>query len=294
MFTNEENKSIARIIVAGASIDGTLNSADREMLSNALLKLNLEDLLAEVGFALEHDSGDFDIFEDTKKLIETLGDRSRQLSPLIFEIMAQCISGDRYISTQEATFLSTIARRLKLSTSVAGSILKKVLESKKSKLEISGQQIDALVHPHLKELLSFCGSEELVGEINADSIEERLYQAQKELGEVKEYKHEDIQKALITLGLNGSSSIDDAKDAWMSCLAKIKPAQLTNQGPTFVAAAINKAKAINDAYLLISEVDKSMSKKTTASNNLEHLKGIKERQDSFQKVDLEKDLAKIA
>lgn len=291
MFTLEERKAIARIIVAGASIDGTLNSHDRESLSKILNALQLTDVLAEVGFALDHDFGDFDIFHETKILNETLGERAKKLTPIIFEIITQCVSGDRFVSAQEATFLSTLARRLKLSTHIAGKILKGVLESKRSKLEINGDQIDALLHPHLKELLSFSGSEDLVGEIHEDSIEERLYQAQQELQTTDTYAIEDIQSALITLGLNSSSSIEDAKDAWASQLEEIKLHALLHQGPAFVSAALQRAGKINEAYLLLTRADSSIREKVSHTNEIEKLEGEIKRNQEYKKHDLEEDLA---
>ena len=278
MFSNEESKIIARLIVAGVSIDGSLNSKERESLAECILNQtyinsSLNTLVADVGYALDNDFGDFDIFQDSKNLLDKLGSRAVEISPKIFKLVSACVSGDRFISAQEASFLSALSRRLKISTPIAGKILKELIESKRGKIEVGGEQIDALIHPHLKELLSFSGSNELVGEIKEDSLEERIFQASQELSEIKKYSHEEIQNSLSALGLNSTSSIEDAKEIWQKSLASINLLKLSEQGETFVTAALNQAKIINDAYTLLVSVEKSIRLAESKKNDIEVLEG---------------------
>jgi len=291
MFSNEESKIIARLIVGATSIDGTLNSSERESLSNSLIEQGFASLVAEVGIALDDDFSDFDIFQESRNLLEKLGSKSIELNPKIFTIIASSISGDRFISEQEASFLSALSRRLKLSTIQAGKIIKEILEKKKGKLEISGDQVDALIHPHLKELLSFVGSADLVGTINSDSLEERIYQAKKELEDNSNFSKEEIDKALITLGLNSSSTIDDAKEIWQETLTSINLGKLIHQGVLFVSSAIEKARVINEAYELLVKVDKSLHTEKAKTNEIEILEQKRIREEEYQKKSIEPDLA---
>lgn len=290
MFTKEESKIIARLIVGAATIDGTLNSQEREQLSTALIEQGFTTVVAEVGAALDEDFGDFDIFRDSKKLLDALGSKAPTATPKIFKIIATSITGDRFVSEQEASFLSALSRRLKISTNVAGKILKEILEANKGKLEISGEQVDALIHPHLKELLSFIGSDELVGEIKEDSLDERLFQARKDLDKHQIVSKEEIDKALITLGLNPSSSIDDAKDAWENSLSSINFSKLIFQGINFVSAALTQAKTINDAYAILASADTSLKNAKVKKNEVEILAGKKKRAAEFVKESIAEQL----
>jgi len=283
MFTNEESKIIARLIVGAATIDGTLNAQERNQLSTTLIEQGFTTVVAEVGAALDDDFGDFDIFKDSRKLLEALGSKASAATPKIFKIIVTTIAGDRFISEQEASFLSALSRRLKLSTHVAGKILKEILDKNKGKLEISGEQVDALIHPHLKELLSFTGSDELVGEIKEDSLEERLFQARKDLANHEIASKEDIDKALITLGLNPSSSIDDAKEAWENSLSAINFSKLIYQGINFVSSALEQAKTINNAYAVLVSADSTLKNTKVRKNEIEILEGKKKRADEFVK-----------
>ena len=155
---------------------------------------------------------------------------------------------------------------------------------------MSGDQIDALIHPHLKELLSFAGSNELVGEIKEDSLEERLYQARKELGKTTSYTKEEIDSALITLGLNSSSTIEDAKEIWLTNLIAISPAKLVHQGPSFVTAGLEKAKLINDAYCLLVQVDKNLQISQSKKNEIEILEAKRKREEGFKSESLDEEI----
>jgi hypothetical protein len=290
MFSNQEAKIIARLIVGAASIDGTLNTKERELLSSSLIEQGFSTIVAEIGTALDDDFSTFDIFLESRTLLENLGSKSSELTPKIFKIIATSISGDRFISEQEASFLSALSRRLKLSTAQAGKIIKEILEKNKGKLEISGDQVDALIHPHLKELLSFTGSSNLVGEINSDSLEERIYQAKKELEENSSFSKEEIDKALLSLGLNSSSTIEDAKEIWQDTLSSINLSKLIHQGVIFVSSAIEKAKIINDAYELLVKVDKSLHTSKSKNNEIEILEEKRIREEQYQVKSLEPEL----
>ena len=51
------------------------------------------------------------------------------------------------------------------------------MASRRGRLEISGNQVDEMINPNLKKLLSFKGAEDLVGELADNSIEELMHNA---------------------------------------------------------------------------------------------------------------------
>jgi tellurite resistance protein len=271
MRSAQENRIIGKILVGAMCIDGTLNKKEREHVAQILTKRGAPELVADVGAALENDFGDLDLFKECRELLEHLGNKASTATPDIFKLVASVVASDRYVSAQEAQYLSALARRLKLSTQQSQTILKGIIEEKRSRLEISGDQVDALIHPHLKELLSFCGADEKVGELSENAIEEHLYEA--DFSGQDKITVEDVEKALTILGLSSSGgSLEEAEEVWKEIMEGIKLGQLAYQGAPFVGAALDRAQKIHGAYqtLLTFEEMRNAEKKKPDTSKEEH------------------------
>ena len=100
------------------------------------------------------------------------------------------IASDRFVSAQEASYLSAMAKRFRLPTEVSKEIFKTVMAERRGRLEVSAKDVDKFIHPHLKELLSFEGADEIVGELPEDSLEEMLHAAQETMEQGCSYSRE--------------------------------------------------------------------------------------------------------
>lgn len=268
MRSSQENRIIGRIIVGAMSIDGTLNKKEREHVAAILTKRGASDIVSYVGSALDEDLGDLDLFKECRELLEILGSKAQSSAPEIFRLVSSIIASDRFVSANEAQYLSALARRLKISTEKSRNILKEIIEEKRSKLEISGDQVDALIHPHLKELLSFCGAEDKVGELRENSIEEQLHHA--EFDNSTNISLEDVEKALATLGLSTTGgTLEEAEEVWREKMESVKLGQLAHQGASFVGAALLQATKIHNAYKTLLDFDMMIkAKKKKAREDL--------------------------
>lgn len=254
MRSSQENKIIGRIIVGAMCIDGTLNKKEREHVAQILTKLGAAELVAYVGVALDDDFGDLDLFQESRDLLQLLGANAEKATPEIFKLVASVIASDRFVSAQEAQYLSALARRLKLSPFQSQSILKEIIELKRGRLEISGNQVDALIHPHLKELLSFSGADEKVGALAENAIEEQLHHA--EFDASTNITPEDVEKALVILGLSTSGgSLEEAEEVWKEKMQSVKLGQLAHQGVSFVGPALEQALKVHSAYKILLDFD---------------------------------------
>jgi hypothetical protein len=254
MRSSQENRIIGRIIVGAMCIDGTLNKKEREHVAQILSKRGASELVAYVGTALDEDLGDMDLFKECRELLELLGSKAHSAAPDIFKLVTSVVASDRYVSSQEAQYLSALARRLKISTEKSRAILKEVIEEKRGRLEISGEQVDSLIHPHLKELLSFCGADEKVGALAENAIEEQLHHA--EFDNSVHITPEDVEKALVALGLSTSGgSLEEAEEVWKEKMESVKLGQLAYQGPSYVGAALEQAQKIHQAYQVLLDFD---------------------------------------
>ena len=105
----------ARLIVGAMTIDGSLSKAETEHVAATLHSIGMDELIGDIGVAIEEDDGSFNMFEECKNLMESLGSNATEMAPMIFRVITDVIASDRYISMNEATYLSGIARRLGLS-----------------------------------------------------------------------------------------------------------------------------------------------------------------------------------
>ena len=250
MSSAKQNQSIAKLIVGAMTIDGSLDKKEREKVAVTLEKIGMAELIADVGAAIEEDDGNFNMFQEASTLIASLGADSAEVAPLIFRIVTDVVANDRFVSMREAGYLSSLAKRLDVPTDQARMIFKQVLASRNSRLELSGEQIDEKIHPHLKELLSFQGAEKLVGELTADSLEAKMNEAESG-SEKPPVSREDLAKALTVLGLDGSASYDAAETVWKETIDNLNLPKMANLGETFVSAAISRIARINDAYKVV-------------------------------------------
>ncbi len=279
MASSAQNRHIARLLVGAMSIDGSLSKIEQEKVATSLKKLNKEELIAYVGAAIEDDMGDFNMFQECKELVESLGANAKDFTPLIFRMITEVIASDRFVSMQEASYLSAMAKRLQLSPDESKTIFKQVLAERRGRLEAAGSSVDALLHPHLKELLSFQGAEELVGEVRANSMEEMLYEAQQVLKETSNnLSLDDVERALAVLGLSGNATLDEAEEVWKETIDSLNLPKMANLGETFVTAALQRITQIHDAYKTVLHFNQEMEKAAKAQSETERLAKTIERQ----------------
>lgn len=250
MSSAKQNRHIARLIVGAMSIEGSLSEAERNKVAATLEKIGMVELIADVGAAIEEDDGSFNMFHECKELFLSLGSDARELCPLIFRVVCDVIASDRFVTAQEASYLSAMARRLELEDKLAQGIFKQVLAARKSRLEISANDVDEIIHPHLKSLLSFEGSENLVGRASENSIEEMIQQTQAR-GLGSHVSVDELSRALTVLGLPESSNLEDATEVWKATIDNLNLSKMADLGETFVSAAINRISRVNEAYKVI-------------------------------------------
>ncbi len=256
MSSAKQNHSIGRLIVGAMTIDGTLSKAERQKVAVTLEKIGMAELIADVGAAIEDDDGTFNMFHECRDLVASLGGDAAEVTPLIFRVVCDVIAADRFVSAQEATYLSAMAKRLNLSDDAATTIFKQVLAARRSRLEVAASGVDENLHPHLKKLLSFQGAEELVGRAGEGSIDEMIVTAQ-ESGE--NISVDDVTRALTVLGLSATAGLDDATEVWKETIDNLNLPKMANLGETFVSAAINRITRVNEAYKTILQFHQRLS-----------------------------------
>ena len=278
MSSIKQNRHIARLIVGAMSIDGFLSPEEQQKVAATLEELHMPELIADVGAALDNDCGTFNMFEESKELMDSLGSDAEELAPVIFRLIASVVASDRFVSTQEASYLSALARRFKLSTEKSKKLFKSVMAERRGRLEASGENINEEIHPHLKDLLSFRGADELVGELDEDSLEEKLHQAQAAMTEDCEYSSDDVLRALTVLGLDRTSTLESAKEVWRQTIDELELPKMAQLGETFVTAAINRITRINDAYKSVLHFHEHLESTKQAATDCERLQKKIERE----------------
>jgi hypothetical protein len=248
MSSAKQNRSIARLIVGAMSIDGTLDKKERDKVAATLEEIGMGELIADVGAAIEDDTSDLNLFQECKTLLELLGEAKEQLAPLIFRVVADVVASDRFVSSREAAYLSALARRLEMPAPMARAVLKQIMAERRGRLEIAGSRIDAAINPPLKDLLSFQGAEQLVGQLDASSIQALADDAQAALAEGERVSHDELERALAILGLTPSAKLADAENVWKETIANLDLPKMANLGETYVSAAINRITRVNQAY----------------------------------------------
>ena len=243
------------------SIDGSHSKAERDKVAATLERIGMGELAADVGAAIEDDDGTFNMFQECKELVASLGADAHEVTPLIFRVVCDVIASDRFVSAQEASYLSAMAKRLELGEEAATSIFKQVLASRKSRLEVAASGVDESIHPHLKKLLSFPGAEDLVGRSTEGSIDEMIYQAQSKGSEISV---DDVARALTVLGLPDTAKIEHATEVWKETIDNLNLPKMANLGETFVSAAINRITRVNEAYKTIVHFHESMGSRRAA------------------------------
>ncbi len=247
MSSASVNKSISRLIVGAMSIDGELNEEERLRVAKILDFIGMPDLIADVGAAIESTSGQFDLYKECRLVKELIKDELKETAPLIFRTVSDVLAVDRFLSTEEALYLSSMARQLGISSKVSKQILKEVMTNRRARLQKSAKDIDADFNPQLRELLSFEGADDLVGEVSEDELGELFHNTKDDV----DITREEMQEALIILGLKPNSTIDDAKKVWLDTINTLDLPKMSTLGETFVTAAINRITKVNSAYRTI-------------------------------------------
>lgn len=261
MSSAKQNRHIARLIVGAMSIDGSLSKAEREKVAGTLDRIGMGELIGDVGIAIEDDDGAFNMFQECKDLQASLGNEAQEVTPLIFRVVCDVIASDRFVSAQEASYLSAMAKRLELTEQTATTIFKQVLASRKSRLEVAASGVDESIHPHLKKLLSFPGAEDLVGRSTEGSIDEMIHHAQERGAAISV---DDVARALTVLGLPETAKLNDATEVWKETIDNLNLPKMANLGETFVSAAINRITRVNEAYKTILHFHDSMGTRRAA------------------------------
>lgn len=257
MSSAKQNRSIARLIVGAMSIEGSFDKAESEKLARTLAEIGMAELIADVGSVIESSEHEgANLFKECADLRESLGSDADELAPMIFRIICDALMSDRFLSYRESAYLSAMARRLEIPTLVAQNILKQVMALRRGRLEIAGRQIDSSVNPHLKELLSFKGAEELVGEASHDSLSEMFHNANLAIAEGERVSHDEFERAMAVLGLEGNAKLRDATEVWKETINNLNLPKMADVGETFVSAAIARITRINDAYKVILDYNK--------------------------------------
>lgn len=277
MSSARQNRHIARLIVGAMSIDGSLSRGEQKKVAKNLEEVGMPELIADVGAAIEEDGGNFDMYQECRELLETLGKDAAELAPIMFRMICDVIAHDRFVSAQEATYLASIGRRFKLSAEDSRSIFKQVMAANRSRLEISGDDIDEMINPHLKELLSFEGADELVGELPENSMDEMLHQAKETLASETSITVEEVERSLAVLGLDRTSTLDSAEEVWTETIENLNLPKMAGLGETYVTAAINRIARINDAYKTILHFHEHLEAKDHAKQDVENLERQIER-----------------
>jgi hypothetical protein len=140
-----------------------------------------------------------------------------------------------------------MAKQLGIPPRAAKQTFKEVMAERRGRLEQSGKDIDPDFNPALKDLLSFDGAEDLVGEVDPNAVEELLHNA----SEGVDVSKDDMSRSLTILGLGSNATLDDAEAVWQETIDTLDLPKMARLGETFVSAAINRITRINDAYKTI-------------------------------------------
>jgi len=271
MSSATQNKYIGRLIVGAMAIDGTLSKIEQQKVAATLEKLGMSELIADVGAAIDEDQGDFNMFAECKALMESLGSDAPEVAPVVFRMIADVIASDRFVSAQEASYLSALGRRLDIAPDAARRILRQVMADRRGRLEVAASKVDESIHPHLKALLSFPGAEDLVGELSENSLEEMLAQAQEAMAEGCDVTLDDVERALTVLGLTRGATVEEAEEIWHETIDNLNLPKMANLGETFVTAALNRITHINDAYKTILHFQQHLEQTQKAKSEAERL-----------------------
>jgi len=248
MSSAKQNFSIAKLIVGAMTIDGNLDATERKKVIHTLEKIGMAELIADVGAAIEEDDGNFNMHKECKALIESLGADAKDVTPLIFRVITDVVASDRFVSQREASYMSSMANRLQISSQQAKKIFAQVMADRRGRLEIAASSVNEAIHANLKDLLSFDGSEKLVGELDADSVEEMMHSVPEERLKIT---RDDVARALAVLGLDGRAKLEHAEDVWQETIENLNLPKMSRLGETFVSAAIGRITRINEAYKTI-------------------------------------------
>lgn len=247
MSSAKQNRSIAKLIVGAMTIDGSLDQTERKKVAHTLKTIGFGELIADFGAALDEDDGNFNMFQEVKDLVESLGSEAPEVAPLIFRVVSDVVAHDRFVSVREASYLAGMAKRLNLTDKQAQQIFRQVMAERRGRLEISGKDIDEAINANLKNLLSFEGSDEMVGELDEDSLEELMHSAE----EGAQVSKDDFARAMTILGLKTNAKLEDAEEVWRETIDGLNLPKMADLGETFVSAAISRISIINDAYKTI-------------------------------------------
>lgn len=269
MSSAKQNSSIARLIVGAMTIDGSLNKVEQQKVAQTLEKIGFGELIADVGAAIETDDSHFNMHKECRELVESLGGEVEvaELAPIIFRVITDVVASDRFVSSREALYLSALARRLNIHSPTAQSIFKQVMAERRGRLEIAASSVDEVINPHLKELLSFAGSEKLVGELDPDSIEEMMNEATDAMHEGETISQDDIARAMTILGLHGNSKLADVEEVWKETIDNLNLPKMAGLGETFVSAAINRITRVNEAYKTVLHFHRQQGNSEKAANS---------------------------
>lgn len=251
MSNKDQNLLIARLIVGAMQIDGVLDNSELERVISTLTEEGLEELVADVGTAMEEDLANFNMFKACKELVQILGEDAKTASPIVFRVICDVVANDRFVSLSEATYLSAMAKRLELSIEKAKEIFKGVMSARRSRLEQGEDAVDGDINPHLKALLSFEGSDKLVGELEKGSLEAMLHASQDAGTDSSQVSNDELEGALGVLGLGGNAKLEDATTVWRETIDNLQLSRMADLGETFVTAAINRMAKVNSAYKTI-------------------------------------------
>lgn len=265
MSIAQQNRHIGRLIVGAMAIDGSLSKKELEKVAASLTKMGMEQLIANVGAAVEEDDGSFNMFQECKDLVSSLGGHAPEVAPLVFRLICDVIASDRFVSAQEATYLSAMAKRMGLSDQDASSIFKQVLAERRSRLEVAASGVDERIHPHLKKLLSFEGAENLVGQSTDGSIDAMVIAAEENPELAKGVSVDELTQALAVLGLQGNAKLEHAEEVWRETIDNLNLPKMANLGETFVTAAINRISRVNDAYRSVLNFHERLAKNSLRS-----------------------------
>jgi hypothetical protein len=213
------------------------------------------ELVADVGAAIEDYDDNYNMFTECKELREGLGGNADRLAPMIFRVVCDVVANDRFVSMREASYLSAMSRRLEVPLEKAKSIFKEVMAQRRGRLEAAASQIDETLNAKLKEFLDFSGAEDMVGELDADSLGEMINAA----AEGQSVSQDDLTRSLAILGLKGNAKLGDAEAVWRETIENLNLPKLVDQGATFVSAAIKRIGEVNEAYKTILDFHKSQS-----------------------------------
>jgi hypothetical protein len=259
MANSQQNKHIARLIVGAMNLDGQLSKKEREKVVKTLTEMGMQEMIADFGAAFDDDLGALNVFQECQDLVSSLGSSIGQAAPLIFRLISEVVASDRFVSSNEAAYLSGIAKRLGLSAENSRGILKEVMAKRRGRLEVSAEGVNAHINPYLKELLSFEGSQDLVGEVESDSLEEMAFQAKQAMAEGANVSFDEMERSLAILGLGSNAKLKDAETVWRETIDGLNLPKMADLGETFVTAAINRISTINEAYKTILKFHQSLT-----------------------------------